>query len=344
MLGLLCLGSGCLEVPSPLADACPCATGWTCDPDLNQCVLASQRDPDDPSPPHNMGKPGSDSGASSGGDAGSHSGPMPDAGHGDLSDAGQLDAGQLDAGQLDASVPDAGGLDAGTADAGGSDAGTSTPDDAGGAGLPCDGGELKTWWRDMDGDGFGDAAQTVQACSKPTDHVGNDDDCDDSKVTTYPAAPELCDTLDNDCNGATLDACPAQCTPRTFEGHLYWFCSSPVDWQAASLVCAQGNLTLVRLESAAENDFVRAGAVELLSGLDVWLGGSDAAEQGVWRWADGTVFWRGTDTGTAENGAYTKWATGQPSGGTGEDCTELRTGNRWNDVTCNLLRQFACEQ
>jgi len=98
------------------------------------------------------------------------------------------------------------------------------------------------------------------------------------------------------------------------------------------------------VDSLAENDFVRAGTVELLGGLEIWLGGSDAAEQDVWRWSDGTVFFRGKATGAAENNLYTKWATSQPSGAAGEDCTELRTGNRWNDVSCDLLRQFVCER
>ena len=104
---------------------------------------------------------------------------------------------------------------------------------------------------------------------------------------------------------------------------------------------AEHNLATVC--DATENDFIHTGAVDLLAGTEVWLGGSDAAEQGVWRWSDGDVFWRGTATGSAESGAYVKWAVGQPSDGAGEDCTEIRAGSMWNDVSCDQLRAFVCE-
>ncbi len=69
----------------------------------------------------------------------------------------------------------------------------------------CDGtiddGVLNTFYRDFDNDGFGDPANTQQACTAPAGYVSNDDDCDDNDNTVYPAAPELCDNKDNDCNG-----------------------------------------------------------------------------------------------------------------------------------------------
>ena len=34
----------------------------------------------------------------------------------------------------------------------------------------------------------------------PGPHVATDGDCDDTVATVFPAAPELCDDLDNDCD------------------------------------------------------------------------------------------------------------------------------------------------
>ncbi|MBX2939049.1 MAG: T9SS type A sorting domain-containing protein, partial [Ferruginibacter sp.] len=68
-----------------------------------------------------------------------------------------------------------------------------------------DGAGTITFYRDADGDGFGDANITATACSAPAGYVTNDDDCDDSDNSVYPGATELCDGKDNDCNGQVDD-------------------------------------------------------------------------------------------------------------------------------------------
>ncbi len=64
---------------------------------------------------------------------------------------------------------------------------------------PTDGG---AWYPDVDGDGYGDAAGLVRACSRPADHVGAGGDCDDGAAGVNPGAAEVCDDgLDNNCDG-----------------------------------------------------------------------------------------------------------------------------------------------
>ncbi len=65
------------------------------------------------------------------------------------------------------------------------------------------------WYPDRDGDGFGDAGSPVVACDAPTDHVADNTDCDDTEATANPGETEVCDDLDNDCDGLTDDADPS---------------------------------------------------------------------------------------------------------------------------------------
>ena len=62
--------------------------------------------------------------------------------------------------------------------------------------------DAPTWYRDGDGDGYGNAATTSVACSQPSRYVADDSDCDDASSIIHPGADELCDGLDNDCDGS----------------------------------------------------------------------------------------------------------------------------------------------
>lgn len=63
---------------------------------------------------------------------------------------------------------------------------------------------LVTYFLDNDGDGHGDASNTIQACRMLPGYVLSSGDCDDDNPDINPDAPELCDGVDNDCNG-TVD-------------------------------------------------------------------------------------------------------------------------------------------
>ncbi|MDW8364099.1 MAG: putative metal-binding motif-containing protein [Myxococcales bacterium] len=68
----------------------------------------------------------------------------------------------------------------------------------------CDGtvdnGVLRTFYRDSDGDGYGDRSMTRRECTAPAGYVANDRDCNDACATCHPAGTEACDGLDNDCD------------------------------------------------------------------------------------------------------------------------------------------------
>ncbi len=75
--------------------------------------------------------------------------------------------------------------------------------DSCGADRDCDGHAPgpTTWYRDVDGDGYGDRGQSVQNCLRPVGYVANDLDCNDHAVGIHPGGSELCDGIDNNCDG-----------------------------------------------------------------------------------------------------------------------------------------------
>ena len=69
----------------------------------------------------------------------------------------------------------------------------------------CDGyvdeGLLNKYYIDQDSDGFGFDDETTEGCTVPDGYVEIGGDCDDSSANTFPDAIEICDGLDNNCDG-----------------------------------------------------------------------------------------------------------------------------------------------
>ena len=65
---------------------------------------------------------------------------------------------------------------------------------------------ISTYYRDADGDTFGDANDTVQAPSPPVGYVSQPRDCDDGNTAVHPgASEEPYNGMDDDCNPSTPD-------------------------------------------------------------------------------------------------------------------------------------------
>ena len=62
-------------------------------------------------------------------------------------------------------------------------------------------GDLSTWYADSDGDGYGDPDDSTEDCEAPSGYVDNDEDCDDAEADASPDGAEVCDGIDNDCDG-----------------------------------------------------------------------------------------------------------------------------------------------
>jgi len=74
----------------------------------------------------------------------------------------------------------------------------------------------RAWYLDADGDAFGSPHERFFACQQPPGFVINDTDCDDTDPAINPAADEVCDNIDNDCDGATDDQDSSVTDPVAF--------------------------------------------------------------------------------------------------------------------------------
>ena len=89
--------------------------------------------------------------------------------------------------------------------------GTEPGPDAGCAG--------ETFFPDTDGDGYGDATKGSVQCEATAGYVARGGDCKDTDAAVSPGGTEICDLIDNDCDGHVDDADP---NVNTAAGTLYY--------------------------------------------------------------------------------------------------------------------------
>jgi len=62
--------------------------------------------------------------------------------------------------------------------------------------------DAQVWYQDSDNDGFGNPMLTITACQMPVGYTANNTDCDDTSQIINPGTMEICDDLDNNCDGS----------------------------------------------------------------------------------------------------------------------------------------------
>jgi Lectin C-type domain len=155
--------------------------------------------------------------------------------------------------------------------------------------------------------------------------------------------------------GVGLDGGPdgGSCTTTIYAGHTYALCDGPLSWNDAQNDCAAKGMRLVRIDDAQESQWVLTTAfASVPAGNNQavnwrWLGGSDVAVPGEWRWTDGALFWLGGSNGSTQNGLYVNWVNGSPTDtGGATDCAIMQhnTQGFWTDTDCGRLQPYVCEQ
>ncbi|MGB6874156.1 MAG: clostripain-related cysteine peptidase [Dehalococcoidia bacterium] len=124
-----------------------------------------------------------------------------------------------------------------------------------------------TWYLDGDSDGYGDPNTTTQACSQPAGYVDNDADCNDSNENVNPAATEVCNGIDDDCDGLVDDDDP-DCT-----GQATWYLDGDSDGygdpNTTTHACSQpAGYVDNNADCDDSNENVNPAATEVCNGID----------------------------------------------------------------------------
>jgi hypothetical protein len=195
-------------------------------------------------------------------------------------------------------------------------------------------------------------------------------------------SPDDCGVCGNVCPAGQQcidDQCkiapPSNCSSYEDQTHTYLVCTDARSWSAARDACQgfSGQFDLVRIESSAENAFIRS----VISGA-AWIGADDrgdngsnchkSGDEGTWTWVNPTsgdergpqfcALTSSSATTCAPTGnAYTNWRAGEPDNKSctcgllglfpcndGDDCATISASDgAWADSQCNVGRGYVCE-
>jgi hypothetical protein len=107
-------------------------------------------------------------------------------------------------------------------------------------------------------------------------------------------------------------------------------------------------MRLVRVDDAGENQWLFDNA-NFPNGPrpQAWLGATDRAVEGEWRWTDAELFWLGGADGSAQNGLFTGWYFREPNDVNGQEHCAALIANastpEWYDSACELASPYICE-
>jgi hypothetical protein len=124
--------------------------------------------------------------------------------------------------------------------------------------------DASVWYLDTDGDGYGNAATSIISCSQPQGYTNNPDDCLDTDATVNPSEVEVCDGIDNDCNGSIDGSDAIDAT--------YWYLDNDGDGFGGSTVQLSCSQPLNHVSNSDDcNDYaaaIRPGGSEICNSQD----------------------------------------------------------------------------
>ncbi len=184
-----------------------------------------------------------------------------------------------------------------------------------------------TVYTDSDSDGYGDSGTAEMACVVESGFATVGGDCDDTNSAVNPGAIEMCDTVDNDCDGNTDDASATDVST--------WYADADSDsygdGSVAEMACDALSGYVADSTDCNDTDAaVNPGAMEVCdSGLDNDCdGASDDADSDVVT-LTGSESWPDADSDSyGDESASSTWSCTVPSGSVenDDDCNDSDAG------------------
>ena len=120
-----------------------------------------------------------------------------------------------------------------------------------------------------------------------------------------------------------------------YNGKAYYLSNAEMNAGDALADAANRGGYAAAINDAAENTWVRDAVTAAAGGIKYWIGLTDSANEGTFVWQSGEAL------------TYTNWSAGEPNNLLGEDCVEVYTNAKWNDLECHgqilYQRQYVLE-
>jgi MYXO-CTERM domain-containing protein len=124
-----------------------------------------------------------------------------------------------------------------------------------------------TYFRDGDGDGYGNPTLAMTACAPPDGYVTNNNDCNDAVATIHPGGTEMCNGADDDCDTMSDEGLPVATFFKDNDGDGHGNMASGTAMACSAALAGAGFVA----DSTDCNDAsatVFPGAAEMCNGAD----------------------------------------------------------------------------